>query len=104
MLVGGFAQRLVGYSTSEGVDLLRILQNTVIKPDNTVRWNWTTGDLVIWDNRATVHYATSITGKAHRQMQRVTTVGSVPVGVDGRTSKALVGDSTSYNAEAREAA
>ncbi|RMU73221.1 putative taurine dioxygenase [Pseudomonas syringae pv. aptata] len=25
--------------------------------ENTVRWRWHSGDVAIWDNRATQHYA-----------------------------------------------
>ncbi len=104
LLLGSFVQRLVGYPTGPSLDIVRLLQDAVVKPENTVRWHWTVGDLAIWDNRATQHYATFDYGKAHRQMQRVTTVGTVPVGVDGRPSAAIVGDSAAYNGPAVEAA
>ena len=57
LLLGGFAQRLVGHSLSESVDLIRILQAYVTRPENIVRWHWQEGDVAIWDNRATQHYA-----------------------------------------------
>lgn len=104
LLLGSFVQRLVGYPTSESLDIVRLLQSAVTKPENTVRWRWEVGDLAIWDNRSTQHYATFDYGKAHRKMQRVTTVGTVPVGVDGRPSAAIVGDSTAYNSRAVDAA
>jgi alpha-ketoglutarate-dependent sulfate ester dioxygenase len=104
LLLGSFVQRLVGYPTGASLDIVRLLQSAVTKPENTVRWRWSVGDLAIWDNRSTQHYATFDYGKAHRQMQRVTTVGTVPVGVDGRPSTAIVGDSTAYNARVVDAA
>lgn len=104
LLLGSFVQRIVGYTTGESLDLVRLFQNAVTKPENTVRWRWRVGDLAIWDNRATQHYATFDYGNGHRQMQRVTTVGTVPVGLDGRRSSALEGDSSGYNAEALLAA
>jgi alpha-ketoglutarate-dependent sulfate ester dioxygenase len=104
LLLGSFVQRVVGYTTAESLDIVRLFQSVVTKPENTVRWHWHEGDVAIWDNRATQHYATFDYGKAHRQMQRVTTIGTVPVGVDGRKSRAIEGDSSHYNAEAAQAA
>ena len=51
-----------------------------------MRWQWTTGDVAIWDNRATQHYAINDYGHQHRVVRRVTVRGEVPVSVDGRRS------------------
>lgn len=59
-----------------------LLQAYVTAPENTVRWRWQAGDVVIWDNRATQHYA----GNDYGDQRRVTVAGDVPVGVDGRRS------------------
>ena len=104
LLLGSFVQRLVGYPTGASLDIVRLLQASVTKPEHTVRWHWQVGDLAIWDNRSTQHYATFDYGRARRTMQRVTTTGSVPYGVDGKQSVALVGDSTAYNSRSVEAA
>ena len=96
LLLGGFAQRLPGYSPAESVDLLRLFQSYVTRPDHTVRWQWRPGDVAFWDNRSTQHYATYDYGATRRKVQRVTTTGSVPVGVDGRPGKALKGDANGY--------
>jgi alpha-ketoglutarate-dependent taurine dioxygenase len=100
LLLGGFAQRLVGHSLSESVDLIRILQAYVTRPENIVRWHWQEGDVAIWDNRATQHYAIADYGSERRKMQRVTTAGLPVVGLDGGTSKALQGDASRYYLEA----
>jgi alpha-ketoglutarate-dependent taurine dioxygenase len=34
-----------------------MLQDHVTRLENTVRWRWSAGDVVIWDNRATQHKA-----------------------------------------------
>ena len=96
LLLGGFAQRLVGHQSSESVDILRTLQAYVTRPENTVRWHWHEGDVAVWDNRSTQHYAIYDYGSQHRRVQRVTTEGAVPVGLDGRESVALQGDATHY--------
>jgi alpha-ketoglutarate-dependent sulfate ester dioxygenase len=97
LLLGGFAHRLVGHNAAESVDLMRIFQSYVTRPENTVRWTWQVGDVVIWDNRATQHYAIYDYGDDRRRMQRVTTAGTPIVGLDGQPSQALEGDSTLYN-------
>jgi alkyl sulfatase len=96
LLLGGFANRLRAHSSSESVDILRTLQSYVTRPENTVRWQWREGDVAIWDNRATQHYAIFDYGTRRRSVQRVTTAGITPVGVDGRESVALQGDATDY--------
>jgi alpha-ketoglutarate-dependent taurine dioxygenase len=96
LLLGGFAQKLVGYNSSETVDILRTLQSYVTRPENTVRWHWQQGDIAIWDNRSTQHYAIYDYGDRHRQVQRVTTAGITPVGLDGRESVEIQGDATAY--------
>ena len=50
------------------------------------------GDVAVWDNRATQHYAINDYGDAHRVMRRVTVTGDVPVSVDGRRSRVHAGD------------
>jgi len=100
LLLGGFAQRLVGHSLGESVDLIRILQAYVTRPENIVRWHWQEGDVAIWDNRATQHYAIADYGSERRKMQRVTTAGLPVVGLNGSTSRALQGDAGRYYLEA----
>jgi taurine dioxygenase len=97
LLLGGFAHRLVGHGAAESVDLMRILQAYVTRPENVVRWHWQVGDVAIWDNRATQHYAIFDYGDEHRRMQRVTTQGTPIEGLDGCPSQALQGDSALYN-------
>ncbi len=54
--------------------------------ENTVRWRWSVGDVAIWDNRATQHYAINDYGDQQRFVRRVTVDGDIPVSVDGRQS------------------
>jgi alpha-ketoglutarate-dependent taurine dioxygenase len=100
LVLGGFARSVTGFSPQAGRDLIRILQEYVTRPEQTVRWQWRAGDLAIWDNRATQHYAIFDYGTEHRRGERVTVAGPVPVGVDGRPSVALAGDAAGYYAGA----
>jgi taurine dioxygenase len=98
LMLGGFARTVLGFSPQASRDLIRVLQEYVTRPEQTVRWQWREGDLAIWDNRATQHYAIFDYGDAHRRGERVTVAGPVPVSVDGRPSVALKGDSAAYQA------
>jgi alpha-ketoglutarate-dependent taurine dioxygenase len=96
LMLGHFVKRFVGLNTAESSALFQLLQNRVTKLENTVRWQWQEGDLAIWDNRATQHYAVADFDNHRREVRRVTVAGDVPVGIDGRTSRVVAGDSDGY--------
>ncbi len=97
LMLGGFAQRVVGLSGRESRAVIGMLQDRIPTPENTVRWRWADGDVAMWDNRSTQHYAVNDYGDIHRVMKRVTVAGAVPIGVDGRASVALRGDANAYS-------
>lgn len=86
LVLGHFVKKLLGYPTGDSEHLLKLLDSYVTRLENTVRWRWSAGDVAIWDNRATQHYAINDYGDQHRVVRRVTIAGDVPVGVDGRRS------------------
>ncbi|OAH57102.1 MULTISPECIES: TauD/TfdA family dioxygenase [Bacillaceae] len=86
LLLGHFVKQFVGLSSFDSSHLFSILQGYVTQLENTVRWKWRAGDVAIWDNRATQHYAINDYGNAQRIVQRITIDGKVPVSVDGKTS------------------
>ncbi len=102
LVLGGFARTVLGFSPQASRDLIRILQDYVTRPEQTVRWQWRVDDLAIWDNRATQHYAIFDYGTEHRRGERVTVAGPTPVGVDGRPSVALKGNASAYYAGVTE--
>ncbi|MBC3258229.1 TauD/TfdA family dioxygenase [Pseudomonas paralactis] len=91
LLLGHFVKRLKGYSQAESAQLFNLLQGHVTRLENTVRWRWNTGDVAIWDNRATQHYAVDDYGTQERIVRRVTLKGDVPVGVQGQRSQITKG-------------
>lgn len=80
---------LEGLSNEDSRALFKLLQDHVTRLENTVRWRWKAGEVAIWDNRATQHYAVDDYGDQRRVMRRVTLAGDVPVSIDGRSSRAL---------------
>lgn len=96
ILLGAHARSIVGVGRDESIHLYSLIQKAVVRPENTVRWRWRPGDLAIWDNRSTQHYAINDYGDFPRMMHRVTTVGETPVGVDGSQSVSIKGDASEY--------
>lgn len=89
LVLGHFVKQLQGVSANDSRQLLRLFQDRVTALENTVRWRWQAGDVVLWDNRATQHIAIDDYGSAERIVRRTTIAGEVPVGVDGRPSQAI---------------
>lgn len=89
LLAGFYLQRFVGINGADSRRLAAILQDHITRPENTVRWRWQTGDIAIWDNRATQHRAITDYGSQLRVMKRATVAGSTPRGIDGRQSRTL---------------
>jgi alpha-ketoglutarate-dependent sulfate ester dioxygenase len=97
LFIGGFAQRIVGLTAGESKDILRLLQAYVGRPENVLRVSWQPGQLVLFDNRITQHYAIDNYDDLPRRLNRVTVAGDIPVGVDGKQSYSVKGDSSHYS-------
>ncbi|MGN6831339.1 TauD/TfdA dioxygenase family protein [Paucibacter sp. M5-1] len=89
LLLGHFVKQFQGLSSSDSRRLFDSLQSHVLRLENTVRWRWAPGDVAIWDNRATQHYAINDYGQQHRVVRRVTVSGTPAVGVDGFVSRPI---------------
>jgi taurine dioxygenase len=87
IILGSFFRKLLGVSSADSAHLSAMLQDHVTRLENTVRWRWQTGDVVIWDNRATQHKAIDDYGDQSRIVRRVTIDGPVSVGIDGQHGK-----------------
>ncbi len=92
LVSGHFIKKFIGHNTQDSDHLFSVFQNHITRLENTVRWRWAAGDVAVWDNRATQHYAINDYGNAHRVMRRVTVTGDVPVSVDGQRSRVHPGD------------
>jgi alpha-ketoglutarate-dependent sulfate ester dioxygenase len=90
----GFVERIVDVSALESRWILEHLFNEIIRPEYTVRFRWEPGSVAFWDNRATAHLAPHdldhLDG-VERVLHRVTLIGEVPVGPDGRSSELVAG-------------
>ena len=97
LLLGHFVRSFLGLTAVDSSDLFQLFQRHVTRLENTVRWSWRDGDVAIWDNRATQHYAVADYDDLPRLMHRVTIAGPVPVGIGGDTSVARTGDASFYS-------
>jgi len=75
----GFTSHIVELTRLESDALLGYLYEHSVRPEFTVRYHWSEGDLGFWDNRATQHSVVGDFGDAHRVIQRVTLKGDEPV-------------------------
>ncbi len=73
-----YTSRINELSEFESDAVLRMLFHHSQLPDFQVRHTWHVGDVAIWDNRCTQHYASHDYGSAHRIMNRVTLQGDRP--------------------------
>jgi taurine dioxygenase len=77
----GFTSYINGLTRAESDTLLSFLLEHSTKPEYTVRYHWTAGDLGFWDNRATQHSVVGDYGDQDRVIQRVTLRGDRPSGL-----------------------
>jgi alpha-ketoglutarate-dependent 2,4-dichlorophenoxyacetate dioxygenase len=75
LYLASHASRIVDWPVPEGRLLLRDLIEHATQPRFVYRHRWSVGDLVIWDNRCTMHRATPFEDtKYRRELRRVTTL------------------------------
>jgi alpha-ketoglutarate-dependent 2,4-dichlorophenoxyacetate dioxygenase len=75
LYLASHASRIVDWPVPEGRLLLGELTEHATRPEFVYRHVWRTGDLVIWDNRATMHRARPFDDTSYRrELRRVTTL------------------------------
>jgi len=84
---------IIGFGPRQSRAILDLFYEHISRAEYTVRFRWNPGDIAFWDNRATAHLGPSDVNIAEfdRVLYRVTLVGDVPVGVDGRESELIAG-------------
>jgi len=74
LYIGSHADHIVGMPIEEGRALLEELVERSTQPDMIYAHKWRQGDLVIWDNRCTMHRATMFDYLKHKRDLRRTTI------------------------------
>jgi alpha-ketoglutarate-dependent 2,4-dichlorophenoxyacetate dioxygenase len=79
LYMGAHASHIVGWPLPEGRLLLRDLLEHATQREFVYRHSWRVGDLVIWDNRCTLHRGRPYDDATHpRDLRRVTTKDEFP--------------------------
>lgn len=73
-----FGAYVPGLTLAKSEALLDELWAVAALPENTWSQVWAQHDLVIWDNRCTMHRRDAFTGLGRRRMHRLTTLGERP--------------------------
>ena len=73
LYVASHASEIVGMEVPEGRLLLSELTEHITRREFVYRHEWRVGDLVIWDNRATLHRGMPFDERHARDLRRVTT-------------------------------
>lgn len=77
LFVGVHAARILGMSVAEGRMLLADLLEHATRPEFLYSHRWRVGDLVMWDNRSTIHRGRRYDLAQPRELRRTTTVERV---------------------------
>lgn len=79
-LNAGVVTNFEGMTEEESKPLLDFLYAHCTRPEYVYRHNWRKNDLLVWDNRCTMHYAVvDYDGVGDRYMHRTTVFGDRPV-------------------------
>ncbi len=69
---------IVGWPVPEALDLIRELTEHATRPEFVYSHKWRANDLVMWDNRQTMHRVTRFDESKPRDMRRTTVAGEAP--------------------------
>lgn len=78
LYLASHAGEIVGWPTPEAMLLLNDLTNYATQREFVYRHQWRKGDLVIWDNRRTMHRARPFPAHEPRDVRRTTLAGEGP--------------------------
>lgn len=85
LLIGSHISRIEGMADGEAEALNAELVALATRPENTYRHKWSTGDIIIWDNRAALHRGLPYDEVNDRRLMiRTTLAGTAPTVIDGR--------------------
>ena len=73
------SMRIEGLPEEESDEILNFLFDQIEKPEFIYEHVWSVGDLMMWDNRCSVHARTHFDPEKRRMMRRVTVRDPVPV-------------------------
>jgi taurine dioxygenase len=75
-----YTTRFADMTEEESRPLLDFLYEHATRPEFCCRWTWQAGDLLMWDNRAVMHYAVNDYDGHRRLLHRTMVEGEAPRG------------------------
>ncbi|MBB3181472.1 TauD/TfdA family dioxygenase [Variovorax sp. Sphag1AA] len=69
---------IVGYDPARGAALIARLREHLLEPRFAYTHRWKVGDIVYWDNQATLHSRTAFDPALRRRLKRISLAGSRP--------------------------
>ncbi|MDQ6620065.1 MAG: TauD/TfdA family dioxygenase [Pseudomonadota bacterium] len=73
-----FGAYIPGLTLVDSEAMLDLLWGVAARPEDVWTQEWQLGDLIVWDNRCTMHRRDAFTGQGRRRMHRLTTLGERP--------------------------
>jgi len=73
-----FGAYIPGLTLADSEAMLDHLWSQSARPEDVWTQEWQVGDLIVWDNRCTMHRRDAFTGQGRRRMHRLTTLGERP--------------------------
>lgn len=77
-LHAAYEMELLGVGYDEGCMLIDALHRHIEQVECKYEHVWKNGDIVMWDNQATIHYRPAFAQTVRRVLKRVTLAGSIP--------------------------
>jgi taurine dioxygenase len=73
-----YGSYIPGLTLAESERMLDLLWSHAGLAEDVWTQEWRVGDLIVWDNRCTMHRRDAFTGQGRRRMHRLTTLGERP--------------------------
>ena len=72
------SDHIVGMPIEESNEILNFLFDHAEKPEFVHAHQWKVGDLILWDNRCSLHARSDFDASERRKLRRITVLGEKP--------------------------
>jgi len=86
LYLGSHVTHIVGWAKDESDSFIRAINSHIAKPEFRYVHKWRAGDLLVWDNRCTLHRATPYEVFRHKRDMRRATINEYGPEVSSTTA------------------